>query len=380
MDEDLRILNRCAYAIFDLSDLGAQLVEMQEARQKHTSINSLLVYPVRERRNEPERGRRTVLSFGLPHFGYTTFDELKGIIWRFLADAPVERDYSPRFIHDPVLDREIRRSRLAFGRRDLRAAEQIITRVTRNERYTDSLEAWLQLALIVSRKPDRKAADSALAKADRLARTSRANRAEVLYYKVLLQAPQTTPAYEEAKGTLTRALQLKPGDCRFLQLLGFVLWKLGERDRAIDVTQMALDDRNVPDPIVSIQVLNNLGYFFGEKAIEEGLSEESSALDEALDLTKHLPSYHKVFRRRGSSWLDTRGWLLALKVETLSTKPSRRHEAQRISDEARKLLEDALGLEPQESYVKEHLDYVKGLQTKLAASRKPKRAASAGRR
>ena len=80
MDRDLEILARCKYAIFDLSDLGAQLVEMQEARQKQTAIETLLVYPVRERRNEPVRGRRTVLSFGLPHFGYSTFHELKGIV------------------------------------------------------------------------------------------------------------------------------------------------------------------------------------------------------------------------------------------------------------------------------------------------------------
>jgi hypothetical protein len=39
MDGDIRILNDCKYAIFDLSDLGAQLVEMEDARR--TVISTL---------------------------------------------------------------------------------------------------------------------------------------------------------------------------------------------------------------------------------------------------------------------------------------------------------------------------------------------------
>src|SRR5712692_594023 len=49
MDRDLEMLVRCRYAIFDLSDLGAQLIEMQVARQNPTAIQTLIVYPVRER-------------------------------------------------------------------------------------------------------------------------------------------------------------------------------------------------------------------------------------------------------------------------------------------------------------------------------------------
>jgi len=124
IDEDLRMLGQCSYAIFDLSDLGAQLVEMQEARQKR--IPTLLVYPVRERRNEPERGRRTVLSFGLPHFGYMTFDELKGIVWRFLWPAPTERDPVPRVIHSPEVDRHARRVRVLLGRDREEEAEEYL--------------------------------------------------------------------------------------------------------------------------------------------------------------------------------------------------------------------------------------------------------------
>lgn len=96
MDRAVEILGRCAYAIFDLSDLGAQLIEMQEAKQKHTSIKTLLVYPVRETGAEPERGRRTIQSFGLPHFGYTTFDELRDIVHVFLAGISREAAAVPR--------------------------------------------------------------------------------------------------------------------------------------------------------------------------------------------------------------------------------------------------------------------------------------------
>jgi hypothetical protein len=96
MDRAVEILDRCAYAIFDLSDLGAQLIEMQEAKQKHTSIKTLLVYPVRETGVEPERGRRTIQSFGLPHFGYTTFDELRGIVHGFLAGVSRESTAAAR--------------------------------------------------------------------------------------------------------------------------------------------------------------------------------------------------------------------------------------------------------------------------------------------
>ena len=95
MERAVEILDRCAYAIFDLSDLGAQLIEMQEAKQKHTSIKTLLVYPVRETGAEPERGRRTIQSFGLPHFGYTTFDELRDIVLDFLAEVSREATAIP---------------------------------------------------------------------------------------------------------------------------------------------------------------------------------------------------------------------------------------------------------------------------------------------
>src|SRR2546422_386276 len=143
MPLDLEILNRCRYAIFDLTDLGAQLVEMQEAKQK--KIRSLLVYPVRERRNEPERGRRTVLSFDLPHFGYTNFAELRGCVWRFLTDGPAGRDVYPRTRFDPILDND--------SRLENRAAT--VARGSESEVNRWKNSSGLGLSVVAKRRPER---------------------------------------------------------------------------------------------------------------------------------------------------------------------------------------------------------------------------------
>jgi len=267
IDWDIEMLDRCRYAIFDLSDLGAQLVEMQWAKQRHTRIDTLLVYPVRGRVNEPERGRRTILSFGLPHFGYKTFDELKGIAWRFLMEAPCELDHSPRIIHDPALDREIRRIRVLLGQSKPDRAMQVVESLLKQTRYKEALEPWLQKAVIGCRKSDKEMCDNALHEVTKLSTGDKDKEAEVWYYKGIIERLQPSPDWEKARTDLIEAEKLRPNDGRILQLLGYILWQLDQKQVAIEKTEKALDDDNIPDPIVAVHAINNLGYFLCEQAL-----------------------------------------------------------------------------------------------------------------
>lgn len=366
MARDLEILNRCRYAIFDLSDLGAQLVEMQEADQKRRSTDSLIVYPVRERKNEPERGRRTVISFGLPHFGYSNFNELKGIVWRFLMDAPAEKDYSTRAIHDPVLDREIRRIRAFIGQGRTDNALNATRELLKDKRYEEALEPYLQLAVIGCRKSDSALCSKAIEDAMKIATDDKDKEAEVLYYKGIVATLQSTPDWSNAKTNLLEANRLRPNDGRILQLLGYVHWELNEKEDALERTFESLGDPDIPDPLVSIHAASNLGYFLGEKA-DRGESRDLN-LEEALELTKYLPAYHRVFRRRNGDWLDTRGWLLTLKAEALAEHNGRKEQAKIILQEALDLLELALQIETNprsRPYVEDHLKRARNLEDKL---------------
>jgi hypothetical protein len=83
---------------------------MQEAKQKQNMISSLVVYPVRDknRRHEPERGKRTIYSFGLPYFGYVELEELKDVIARFLHGGPRSGEWPTRHVTDPELEKCLR--------------------------------------------------------------------------------------------------------------------------------------------------------------------------------------------------------------------------------------------------------------------------------
>lgn len=316
MDWDLRNLGRCDYAIFDLSDLGAQLVEMQEADQKR--IDSLIVYPVRERRNEPERGRRTVLSFGLPHFGYRTFHELKGIVWRFLTDEAsiLGKDYTPRIIYDPILDRETRRARilLATGRED--KAEEILKGWVGSDAYRRALELWLQLALVGHYRDNDGLTKDALNKAIEIARGNPHAEAEVAYCQGSIDWLKNK--LEDAKRHLENANTLNPGVGRFLERLGYVNWLLKDRKTAIENTEKALEDESIPDPLVTINAINNLAYFYCEEAWE---TSDVKLIYKAYDLSTYLPEYHQVFRRKRASWLDTRGLAAIRMAKHLADQP-----------------------------------------------------------
>lgn len=350
MDRDLEILGRCGFAIFDLSDLGAQLVEMQEARQKHTTIASLLVYPIRGHINEPERGRRTVLSFGIPHFGYSTFAELEGIVWRFLMDAPTERDYSPRVIHDPILDREIKRARASLSHGKTTAARKVLNDLIGQPGFKVRVEPWLQLALVECRGSNMGECETALRQAKELSKDSR-DEAEVLYYSAIVALLQQNPDMAKGADLLLRADKLMPGDGRILQPLGYIFWKQGDPKSAIARTRDALEDSNVPDPVVAVHAMNNLAYYLCEQMLQE--QDNEANLDEALELTKHLAAYQRAFRRRDPSWLDTRGWVLTLKAKALQ-KSKRVREAKQAVSEAICVLSEAERIRSND-FIRQHL-------------------------
>lgn len=367
IDWDIEILQRCAYAVFDLSDLGAQLVEMQCAKQTRIRTETLLVYPVRERVNEPQRGRRTVLSFSLPHFGYMTFDELRGIVWRFLMGAPVEKDHPPRVIHDPVLDAQIRRIRVLLGQSRPDRAKRIAQSLSKDPKYKNALEPWLLMAVIACRTSDKGLLQTSLDQATKLSKEED-DRAEVWYYRGVIERLQTPPDWGKAKANLVEAEKLKPNDGRILQLLGYVLWEVGEKKEAIEKTRKALGDRNMPDPLVAVQAVNNLGYFLCEQAVPG--REGDPNLEEALEVTEYLCDYHRVFRRRDGTWLDTRGWIFKLQAESLAANPQRREEAKKASQQAVKILEEAERAETnpewRSKYVEPHLQAARELESKLS--------------
>jgi tetratricopeptide (TPR) repeat protein len=361
MEWDLSILANCRYAIFDLSGLGAQLVEMQEADPKY--IDSLIVYPVRERRNEPERGQRTVLSFGLPHFGYRTFYELKGIVWRFLTEAPVIGDYTPRIMYDPTLDCETRRIRvlLATGREG--RAEDILKKLVRCDPYRRALELWLQLAVVGHCRDNDGLTEDALNEAIKIAGEDSHAKAEVAYCQGTIYWLKNK--LEDAKSYLESADALNPGVGWFLMRLGYVNWLLKDTKAAINNTKKALDDESIPDPLVTIIAINNLAYFYCEEACKTG---DAKIINKAYELTKYLPAHHHVFRSKNGAWLETRGFAAKLMAKHLAAdQPHEGRKAREAWDIARTALEEARTLEPENDYIKKQWREVLELEKELPA-------------
>jgi tetratricopeptide (TPR) repeat protein len=334
MPYDLEILRQCRLAIFDLSDLGAQLVEMREAAQNRERIDTLLVYPVRERRNEPQRGRVTVESFGFPHFGYRSFDELRGIVWRFVTKTAADRDYSPRLIHDPILDRELRRVRLLQGQERFDRARAVLQELLGAPRYASTIEVWLQMAMVGHLSDNSALRDEGLTRAAELTGHDLADEAEVFYYRGLFSA--LDGEWEAALEQLRHADERRSSDGRTLAVMGFVLRRLDDIEGAMDAARRALDDFYFPDPIMAITALNNLGYLYAE-LYERGNEEETELLQKARDLTDGLPDYHEVFGRRRPSWLDTRGWILHLAAKNAHQR-KQRDAAQDLARQAMRLL------------------------------------------
>jgi hypothetical protein len=285
---------------------------MQAANPKYTT--SLIVYPVRERRNEPERGRRTVLSFGLPHFGYRTFYELKGIVWRFLTETPWIGEYVPRIIYDPYLDREIRRIRVLLATHEEdKLKKRLDDLVAESSPYRNALEVWLQYAVVGHYRGDDKLTNNALDKATEIAGGDPHAEAEVAYCHGRIALLQNKP--EDTKNRLEVANRLNPGVGRFLELLGYVDWLRKDRKTAIENTKKALDDESIPDPLVTLSAVNNLAYFYCEEALASG---DINLIYKAYELSTDLPAYDQIFRYRMHEWLETRGFTAYLMAKHLA--------------------------------------------------------------
>jgi len=295
-----------------------------------------------------------------------TFDELRGIVWRFLMGAPAEKDYPPRVIHDPVLDAQIRRIRVLLGQSKPDRAKGIAQSILRNPKYSNALEPCLMMAVIAHRLSDEELLNTSLDNATKLSKDEDDN-AEIWYYRGVIERLQSSPDWGKAKADLIEAEKLKPSDGRILQLLGYVLWEAGENKEAIEKTKKALFDRNMPDPLVAVQAINNLGYFLCEQATLD--SDRDPKLEEALKVTEYLYDYHKVFRRVDGTWLDTRGWILKSQAENLATNPQRLEEAKKTSQQAVKILEEAgraeTSPEQRSKYIEPHLRAARELESRL---------------
>lgn len=357
---DLQILRSCRYAIFDVSDLGAQLVEMHEAYQNRSDIDTLIVYPVRERRNQPQRGEKTILSFRFPHFGYRSFEELKGVVWRFVTKTS-NNDYSPRIVRDPILDRELRRARMLLSDQRWNQAQEVLDHLLRSNRYKGAVEAWLQLALVAHFKPDVELMKKALNRARAVARGDTEAEAEVSFYRGLIGA--LNGRWNEARRHLTEAVKKRPRDGRTLNLRGYVLRRLGHLDEAIASARKALDDMQFPDPVPAVNALNNLAYWYCLKYEQEG-KVEVPLLTKALDHTVGLPGYDQLFPGRGPTWLHTRGRALYLAAD-LAEREREPEQAKRLAKEAGDLLSLAKQRSSEDPYDKD-LREARELEQRLA--------------
>jgi tetratricopeptide (TPR) repeat protein len=231
--------------------------------------------------------------------------------------------------------------------------------------YNRAIELWLQLAVAGHYRNNDGLTENALDKATEIARGNSAAGAELAYCKGIIAWLKKN--LEEAKGHLENANTLNPGVGRILELLGYVNWRLGDRGAAIEKTEEALRDESIPDPKITITVLNNLAYFYCEEAKETG---EISLINKAYDLTADLPEYHRVFRRRDASWLDTRGLTATRMAKHLADQPHERDKARDVLRIALQILKEALDLESENRYIKDHWKEARDLERKLTGSTK----------
>lgn len=374
MDQDLTILSQCERAIFDLSDLGAQLVEMHEAKEHGQP--AIIVYPVRERKNEPERGKRTVVSFQLPHFGYLTFEELRNVIWYFLLGAGAFRDYPHRSLTNTDLDRQLRHLKALERKMDYTQASTIAQSLS--EQFPDSLELYLERAFIAFRGKKKDKQLQMLKKARGLVRASGLDKdaAEILYYQAIIANEDNQ--HGDAAVFLTRAIQKVPHDGRFLGLSGYVNWTLWEKtkdpekrriaiensQKVVEGSRTAAGEVEIRDPLVAINAINNLASFRCYEYDEDTAGLPGSVSPQAVDrlremveLTEHLPSWHNFFARRRSNWLDTRGHALLVLAEATRDRS--------MAEEACSVLEEGINQDKENQENQKHLQRARELAEKL---------------
>ena len=110
-------------------------------------------------------------------------------------------------------------------------------------------------------------------------------------------------------------------------------------------------------------------HFEIEADAEAGIEVDRN-LGEAIEITKYLPDYHLLFRRRDATWLDTHGWTRTLLGENRSQKPQTKEEAKGLSRDGLKSLQEAIALEPNNQYVKSHFERARRLEEELRDSSK----------
>lgn len=328
MEEDRKMVGACARAIFDASDLGGQLIEMEEAFRLHKP--TLVVFPVREDKNlDPERGRLTLTTCGHPFTSYVTLDELKEKVRVFLLGLQEPRGYIIRRLTNHEQERSIFQihTLVRDGRHD--EARQEIDGVC-SQCSGGVLDAWLALALIEQRDNNATATKRALRFASKVAAED-VDKAEIAYYRGLIAFEQEH--WEKATREFHRAQKLKPRDPRILVVHGFAFRRRGgQRNlrralRYMEATLEAIKNQPLPDTeiqqrmtiLTKMQATNNLAYYYYERAeSEQDRRKQISLAEKALELSEDLPVYHRRLRRRNAAWLHTRGCALLLNAKLYS--------------------------------------------------------------
>jgi len=348
MEEDRQMVGECGTAIFDASDLGGQLIEMEAAFHLHKP--TLVVFPVREDKDlDPERGRLTITTCGHPFTSYVTLDELKEKVKVFLLGLQEPRGYIIRRLTNHEQERSISQihTLVRDGKHD--EARQEIDRVC--SQYSGGvLDAWLARALIEQRDNNATAVKRALRFASKVAAED-VDKAEIAYYRGLIAFD--TEHWEKATREFHRAQKLKPQDPRILVAHGFAFRRRGNLRRALrymEATLEAIENQPVPETeiqqkmtlLTKMQATNNLAYYYYERAeSEQDRRKQISLAEKALELSEDLPIYHRRIRRRNAAWLHTRGCALLLNAKLYSNV--------RLLEEAKTILGHAraMGMHPE---------------------------------
>lgn len=325
MEEDRQMVRNCARAIFDVSDLGGQLIEIEEAFRLNKP--TLLVYPVREDSDlDPERGRLTITTCGHPFISYVTFDELKEKIAIFLLGLKESKGYLIRALDDEEQESAIFHIHSLIRDERYGEARKAINKLN-SQNSQGVVDAWLALALIEQREGDLKAVKHALHKASQGSIDKR-DKAEVAYYRGLIAIE--VEHWEKAKREFMQAERLRPDNPRILNALTYAYRRVGGQrnlNKAIKYAEKALEIlKKEPSPkteiqqrmatIAEINARNNLAYYICEAAdAEQDIRKKTRLVSKAMILSEELPVYHRRLRRRNPAWLHTRGCALLLDTE-----------------------------------------------------------------
>ena len=372
MEEDRQMVRDCGHAIFEVSDLGGQLIEMEESLR--INLRSLLVYAVREDTGlEPERGRLTITTCGHPFTSYVTTDELRTKIRSFLLELKEPPGYIIRAIEPKQAESEIYQIHELIRDENHDEAKTTTNQFMSTSPAGGLVDAHLALALIASREGDAEGARHALRPADAACDTP-ADQSEVAYYKGLIKREQGD--WGKAIRELRRAERLQPEDARVLVSLGFAYARSGgaanlrkaivyERSALRVVQTKAKPRREIQRRnaiLTEVQAKNNLAYYLYLQAKTEIRRERKvSKAEEILSLTEDLPLYHRRLGRRSGTMLDTRACALILSAQLRGSIT--------MLDEAKALLSHARAIQSNEA-IEEHWREALDMTAKLESARR----------